>query len=215
MDKSEKLLKKMSKLLTMYGVSDDEKAKFLQDIQDAKYDDEEDMEEESSTEEQPMEKDEESPEPPVEEKVDEQAPVDEPTEVASEEPTGEETTETSPSETETQEPVENGVENEEPVGADTSMPPQESPETEQPLPTEQATPTEPQVDYKALYEETQKALDGVSTRLSALEQALQDAGVLVNAVQPVQEEVGVGSNDPSSSQPVDNGLNDVLKRLNR
>lgn len=37
----EKILKKIGKLLSLYGVEEEEKAKFLADVQDAKYDDEE------------------------------------------------------------------------------------------------------------------------------------------------------------------------------
>lgn len=37
----EKILKKIGKLLSLYGVSEEEKAKFLADVQDAKYDDDE------------------------------------------------------------------------------------------------------------------------------------------------------------------------------
>ena len=36
--KDEKILKKVGKLLSMYGVSDEEKEKFLLDLKDKKYD---------------------------------------------------------------------------------------------------------------------------------------------------------------------------------
>ena len=41
----EKILKKVGKLLSMYGVDDEEKEKFLLDLKDKKYDDQEDIEE--------------------------------------------------------------------------------------------------------------------------------------------------------------------------
>jgi len=41
----EKILNKVGKLLSMYGVSDEEKEKFIMDLQDKKYDDQEEVEE--------------------------------------------------------------------------------------------------------------------------------------------------------------------------
>jgi hypothetical protein len=44
MTKDEKILKKVGKLLSIYGVSDEEKEKFLADVQDTKNDEEEPIE---------------------------------------------------------------------------------------------------------------------------------------------------------------------------
>lgn len=58
MAKEERLLKKIGRLLSAYGVSDEEKAYFLQDLKDKKYDDPSDDEVETET--------------PIEETVDEE-----------------------------------------------------------------------------------------------------------------------------------------------
>lgn len=50
--KDEKLLKKIGKLLSLYGVSEEEKQNFLTDIADAKYDDEEEVVDEESKDEE-------------------------------------------------------------------------------------------------------------------------------------------------------------------
>lgn len=89
--KDERILKKVGKLLSLYGVTDEEKEKFLLDLEDKKYDDQEEVEEVSETEETPTEEVEET-----EEVVDEtptEEPVQEPTE---ETPTEEEPTESLP-----------------------------------------------------------------------------------------------------------------------
>lgn len=93
--KDERILKKVGKLLSLYGVTDEEKEKFLLDLEDKKYDDQEEVEEVSETEETPTEEVEETEEvvdeTPTEEPVEE--PVEQPTE---ETPTEEEPTESLP-----------------------------------------------------------------------------------------------------------------------
>ena len=106
--KDERILKKVGKLLSLYGVADKEKEKFLLDLEDKKYDDQEEVEEVSETEETPTEEVEETEEvvdetpteepvqEPVEETEEEQSveePVEQPTE---ETPTEEEPTESLP-----------------------------------------------------------------------------------------------------------------------
>ena len=106
--KDERILKKVGKLLSLYGVADKEKEKFLLDLEDKKYDDQEEVEEVSETEETPTEEveeteevvDETPTEEPVEEPVEEteeeteeEQPVEQPTE---ETPTEEEPTESLP-----------------------------------------------------------------------------------------------------------------------
>lgn len=102
--KDERILKKVGKLLSLYGVTDKEKEKFLLDLEDKKYDDQEEVEEVSETEETPTEEveeteevvDETPTEEPVEETEEEQ-PVEEPVEEPTEEtPTEEEPTESLP-----------------------------------------------------------------------------------------------------------------------
>lgn len=106
--KDERILKKVGKLLSLYGVTDEEKEKFLLDLEDKKYDDQEEVEEVSETEETPTEEVEETEEvveetpteEPVEEPVqetEEEQPVEEPVEQPTEEtPTEEEPTESLP-----------------------------------------------------------------------------------------------------------------------
>lgn len=73
----EKILKKIGKLLTLYGVDENEKEQFLADVQDAKYDD--DVEE--TVTEEVVEKDEvpatEEPAPVEEEVIEEQVATEE------------------------------------------------------------------------------------------------------------------------------------------
>ena len=106
--KDERILKKVGKLLSLYGVTDEEKEKFLLDLEDKKYDDQEEVEEVSETEETPTEEveeteevvDETPTEEPVQEpveKTEEEQPVEEPVEQPTEEtPTEEEPTESLP-----------------------------------------------------------------------------------------------------------------------
>ena len=106
--KDERILKKVGKLLSLYGVTDKEKEKFLLDLEDKKYDDQEEVEEVSETEETPTEEveeteevvDETPTEEPVEEteeETEEEQPVEEPVEQPTEEtPTEEEPTESLP-----------------------------------------------------------------------------------------------------------------------
>ena len=106
--KDERILKKVGKLLSLYGVTDKEKEKFLLDLEDKKYDDQEEVEEVSETEETPTEEveeteevvDETPTEEPVQEPVEEteeEQPVEEPVEQPTEEtPTEEEPTESLP-----------------------------------------------------------------------------------------------------------------------
>lgn len=124
----EKILKKIGKLLSLYGVEEEEKAKFLADVQDAKYDDDE---EEEVVEEETVVETDEAPAtdvPPVveqeEEIIDEELPTDE---VVEEEP----------------------------------------PLVEQ----------EPEVDYKAKYEELKGVIDGLVARIEPLENIVAKLGV--------------------------------------
>lgn len=140
----EKILKKVGKLLKLYGVSDEEKEKFILDLQDKKYDDQEEVEE--VVEEKPTEEFKE------EEKVEEVGEEEQP--LVEEEPAEEPA-----------QPVEEQQEEDLPV----EQPEMEQPPVDQPqpeLPTEQPQPVE-QLD--ARFEEIKKTLEGFDARLKAFE----------------------------------------------
>lgn len=74
----EKILKKIGKLLSLYGVDEEEKAKFLADVQDAKYDDDEEEVVEEVVEKDEVPATDETPDVEQEEEViDEELPTDE------------------------------------------------------------------------------------------------------------------------------------------
>ena len=99
--KDERILKKVGKLLSLYGVTDKEKEKFLLDLEDKKYDDQEEVEEVSETEETPTEEVEETEE--VVEETPTEEPVQEPVEETEEEQLVEEPVEQPTEETPTEE----------------------------------------------------------------------------------------------------------------
>ena len=99
--KDERILKKVGKLLSLYGVADKEKEKFLLDLEDKKYDDQEEVEEVSETEETPTEEVEETEE--VVEETPTEEPVQEPVEETEEEQPVEESVEQPTEETPTEE----------------------------------------------------------------------------------------------------------------
>lgn len=99
--KDERILKKVGKLLSLYGVTDEEKEKFLLDLEDKKYDDQEEVEEVSETEETPTEEVEETEE--VVEETPTEEPVQEPVEETEEEQPAEEPVEQPTEETPTEE----------------------------------------------------------------------------------------------------------------
>lgn len=183
MDKKDKIRAKIGKLLTAYGVTDEEKENFLTDLDNTE-DEEEVVDEPNGNDEIPNEEPVDS-EPPV--------PNEEPVAESDEEP----------------EPEAMGEENEVPP---TDEVPQEQPPMEEPQPPVNE-PTDEQVDYKAKYEEVQKALDGMSARFDSLEEALRKVGVLEA---PAQENpVGVPSQEPASGGNFEESQDDILKLLNR
>lgn len=199
MPKDEKILKKIGKLLTMYGVKDEEKEKFLADMQDAKYDDQDEIEEVAEQEEPKAE--------PVEE-VDGKGK-----EVETEEPKTEETTEPTEEapvdETPSEEPqAEEGNEVEEPQ----EVPPTEEPQ--EPIAEEQPVDNPATIDWQSKYEETQKALDGLKSKVDMLFDSLTKAGVLVNAPEQPNPEVGVEHNDPMGDGIASN-KEGILAKLNK
>lgn len=202
--KDEKILKKIGKLLTMYGVKDEEKEKFLADMQDAKYDDQDEIEEITEQEEpkveeevktdgagEEVETEEPKPETPVE--TEKSTPTDEESKVEEEAPKEDEVP------TEQEPPIE-------------ETPTEEEPKAEEPVePVDEQPVEEPKMDVGKV-EELEKALEGLNAKFGALMEALQASGVLVN-VEPTQP-VGVEHNDPMGEEIAANE-SDILRRLNR
>ena len=188
--KDEKLLKKIGKLLSMYGVIEEEKTKFLADVQDAKYDDQEETEE---TEEEVKETEvvDGNGEAPQEEE-----PPKEPATEETETPTEEKGDEVPPAEE--GEKVEEEQKAEETVEETVEEPAPEQPVDSQPI-------------DNGKYEEMEKALDGLRAKVDSLMEALTKSGVLVNAP---QQPVGLEHNDPMGEEVVA-GESDILRRLNR
>ena len=182
--KEEKILKKVGKLLSMYGVSDEEKEKFLLDLKDKKYDDQEEVEETFEEEEEvsPNENKEEAPEMEEESEVEEKAEdevVEEDEEVG--EPEAEE--EPMPEEAPVEEQPEAPLPEENPMEV-----PQEQPMEQQPV--------EEQVNN----EEEMKANDALLARIEALEDIISKMGI------PLQggEDVGLTPSNPAGESQVEN-----------
>lgn len=146
--KDEKILKKVGKLLSMYGVSDEEKEKFLLDLKDKKYDDQEEIEEESVDSEEEFE--------PVENE--EQAPVEEDGLMQDEEAAPEQEVPEEQPAPEQPQP--------EPVPEENPM---EAPQEEQPM--EQPVPEE------SNGEEAAKANEALLARIEALEDIISKMGI--------------------------------------
>lgn len=151
MTKDEKILKKVGKLLSIYGVSDEEKKKFLADVQDTKNDEEEPIEDgeeekvEETEETEPTEKGEELTESgEVEEKGETEEPIEPQEKVA--------------------ETEENEVEDkqEEVVKEDEKL-------VEEPVVNE-----EPKVEET---EEVKKTIEGLVARISSLEELVSKLAI--------------------------------------
>lgn len=165
--KEERIFKKIGKLLDLYGVDPEEKEKFLLDLKDKKYDDQEEVEE-TVEEEEPTE--ELGEELPSEEDAGGEEQVEEVSEDA-EEPVDEPLPE---------EPVEDA----EPVSEEqpTEELPTEQP-AEQPIPQEQPQ-QQPTEDFA-------KTIEGLQARIDALEELVAKLG------EPVDQDVGVAPTNPS------------------
>lgn len=194
--KEEKILKKVDKLLKLYGVEDGEREKFLIDLKDKKYDDQEEIEEVAEGEEE------------IEEPIESEEPVEEEStenlEEEPSEPVGEE------------EPVEEvGEDAEEPVGEelpveDVEEPLPEQPMEEQPQPVEQPVeqPMMDQPQQPDQSEDMQKTIDGLQARIDALEELVKKLGT------PVEETVGVEPRNPSGESLQESEF-DRINRLRR
>ena len=167
MNKDERILKKVGKLLKLYGVTDEEKEKFLADLQDKKYDDQDDLNEPEEVEETEEVEEENPTEAVGEEEVEEQEVSEDAEEPAEPEPT--------------EEPVEEPLP-EEPMAEE--QPPVEENPMEQPM-------EQPQTANDPRVEEMSKTIEGLLDRISSLEDIVKKLGT------PVEENIGVEPHNPS------------------
>lgn len=163
----EKILKKVGKLLKLYGVDEEEAQKFLIDLKDKKYDDQEELEE----------SDEEKVEEVAEEEITEE---EKPTEELGEEKPSEE-------KVEGEEKVEEEVVAEDEKPAEESLPEKPKDET---LPEESVEDVvdgnvETEENHEQEHEDVSKTIEGLMARISALEDLVSKLGT------PVEEDVGV------------------------
>lgn len=184
--KDEKILKKIDKLLRMYGVeSEEERKSFLNDVQDSKYDEQEIVDEND--------------------KEMEEAPVEgEETTTPEENPT--EPVETSEEPEETAEPTETPVE-EESMGEETPM--------EEEAPVEETAESQPmEQPVETNQEDVQNTIDGLTARLSAAEDTIKTLSDIVAKLGvPQEEESGFGTsptNESTASEP-ESSFKDYVK----
>lgn len=184
----ERILKKVGKLLELYGVSEEEKDKFLIDLQDKKYDEEEEQPE-TPTEQKPLENEE-------QETSQEQEQVEETTETENEE-SGENK---EVAETESEETIEENSEEEPPTTENESLNLEEESNVE-----EQNQP-ETSFDAQAKFEEVTKSIDGLASRIQSVEDLIAKLGVPA-------EEKPFGAK--SSGNPVDENVDTSFDEINR
>ena len=192
--KDERILKKVDKLLKLYGVEDDEREKFLLDLKDKKYDDQEELEEVSEDDTVEEVDEVEQPEQ-VEQPVEEDLPTEEgEVEEQPAEPVGEEV--------EQEEVGEVAEEVEQPeLPADESVDqPMEEPLEEQPMeqPMEQPQPAN---------EDVNKTIEGLMARVESLEDIIKKLGTPVD-----EESVGVEPRNPSGESYKESEM-DRINRL--
>ena len=168
MNKDERILKKVGKLLKLYGVPDEEKEKFLADLQDKKYDDQDDLNEPEEIEETEEVEEENPTEEVGEEEVEEQEVSEDAEEPAETEPT--------------EEPVEEPLP-EEPMA--------EEPMAEEQPPVEENPMEQPQTANDPRVEEMSKTIEGLLDRIASLEDIVKKLGT------PVEENIGVEPHNPS------------------
>lgn len=195
--KDEKILAKIDKLLIKYGVSEEEKNNFLKDLAEMK-DDEEDVEE------QPAENEVGEETPTEETPENENNAVEEKTETTEEEKVEESTDDPNPEET----PAEEVANESEEVGDEESVEDKVEEKVEEESTEEKEDkPVEEGVDYKAKFEEMQKAFDGLAQRLESLEGLISKLGV------PTDEEQKFGASPDQHT--VEEEHNDFLEEINR
>ena len=190
----ERILKKVDKLLKLYGVVDEEREKFLLDLKDKKYDDQEEVEE------------------TVEEK--EELPTE--NGEVEEQPAEEEVGEENANEDEVAEKGEEVVEEETPTD-DVEQPLPEQPEVEQPPMEEQPTEENPmEQPMEQVVEQPQqpnedvaKTIEGLMARIESLEDIVKKLGT------PVEDEnIGVAPQNPSGESFEESEF-DRINRLRR
>lgn len=166
--KEERILKKVDKLLKLYGVEDGEREKFLLDLKDKKYDDQDEVEE-TVEEEESTEFEEEPAEEVKDEGMEEVAEEGEkPAEEFEEEKVEEESAEIP------EEPVE-----EAPV--------------EEPAPMEGEQPAELPEEHEEEHNEVDETIKGLMSRIEALEELVKQLGTPVEE----ESDVGVAPRNPS------------------
>ena len=184
-----KILGQIGSLLSRYGVSDEEKQNFLNDLKDYK-----DDEEEKAPEEQPT-----NDEVGEEKPTDDETPVEEKIETTEEEKVEESTDDPKPEEAQAEEQV---VEADEEVGSEETV------EDKVEEKVDETQPQEPkeEYDYKGKYDELLKANEGLAARIAALEDIVSKIGV------PTEEEqFGKSPNAEASEEEHD----DFITELNR
>ena len=193
MSKDERILRKVGKLLALYGVNPEEKEKFLKDLQDKKYDEEE-------------------AEPGEEENLE----TEEKEEVKVEEEPGETKPETEVEEVEEEkvaekEPAEEGekVEGEQEELTEETKVEGEEEQVEQPGGEEEKVEEEVvnEFDYKSGYDELKKSNEGLSARVKALEEIVAELGV------EKEEDKTIGANPAGNA--IDETYNSAFDEINR
>lgn len=169
--KDERILKKVDKLLKLYGVVDEEREKFLLDLKDKKYDDQEEIEEVSDNveEETPTEEVEETEQ--VEEGLSaEEGEVEEqPAEDVGEEQVEEEVSEVAEEQPQEELPID---------------------EVEQPM--EEQPMDQPMEQPQPANEDVNKTIEGLMARIESLEDIVKKLGTPID-----EESVGVEPRNPS------------------
>lgn len=173
--KDERLLKKVDKLLKLYGVNDEEREKFIIDLKDKKYDDQEEVEE--------VVEDEEKVEEPETPEIEEKEEIEE---------GKEEEIEAEPTEDEPVEEIkeEEGEETEEVEGEpETPELPEEQPVEEPVIPSEEQ-PKEPIEESPAEVEPMQGDSE-LSARLDELSKANQELAAKVDHALDIIAKLGI------------------------
>ena len=205
MSKDERYLKKIGKLLTLYGVSEEEKKNFLTDIQDAKYDDPEDEEEEEKVEmtskEETLPK-EESTEEKVGEEEESSEKVEEEQSIESEGEESEEE-ESESEELESQEESESELESQDEEKAELETPP-----TEEVVEEEKQSEETIEFDPRSEIEELKKTNEGLSARLATLEDIVSKLGVEID-----EEDQTIGAS--SKGNAIDETQESAFDAINR
>lgn len=195
MDKKEKILAKIGKYLGK--LNDEEKNEVIEEIASMK-DDEEQVEK------KPTENEVGEETPTEETPGNENNAVEEKTETTEEEKVEESTDDPNPEETPAEEEVAN--ESEEVGSEETVEDKVEEKVEEESTEEKEETPAEEGIDYKAKFEEMQKAFDGLASRLESLEALVSKLGVPTD-----ENKFGASPNEHA----VDEGHNDFLEEINR